>query len=175
VVTARVASAIASSSGTFTSLPTPKQKTRRLCGLLVATSSRRSTSRVLPDGRQAVGQEQHERQRALERRRGQRLLQRIVQVRATHRPHVLEPGPRRRERARVLLHGLRERHADVVAVVEQLDTLARCQAFEHLQRRSLGLLELAPCHAARAIEHERDLARQGRASVGPRRARSNRK
>ena len=117
-------------------------------------------------GRQPVGEEQHDRQIAGLGLLTQRLDQGVSDVRATRRSQGVEVETRRGDLGRVLDDRLRGEHRNLVRVVDQVEALAVCQAFDHLERRRLGLVQLAAAHRTGAVDHQSDLTARHLAGIG---------
>jgi hypothetical protein len=129
-----------------------------VAGVLLGRDAADGDLRRLADGGQAVGQEQHDREELRGGRRPQGLDQRSVQVCPAARGHPVEEFPSGPQRLRTPDDGLLGEALHRVVVDDEVEPLPGPEAGDDLSRSRLGLFDLLAVHAARLVEHERELA-----------------
>ena len=151
-----------SSSTVLTSLPMPKLNRRAPISLRVWAMVAMASMLVVPDGRLAVGQE-HDvaRMPGLAGQRRERGRQRVVDVGAARGLQAVDEGDRGGDVVgRRPDHRGRLEAADLVGEGHERKRIDRAQAAQHAAQRLLGLRDLGAAHAARRVEHQREIARQ---------------
>ena len=165
MATARVSAAILSSSGALTSVPTPKVKIRRLCGLDFMATSRMAASEVWPTvGRPSV------RKRTignipsvgLARRASIRASWMFVPPRAWM---VFRYSSAFLAVSRSLMTGPVRERFDGVAEEDDVEGLAFIEAGDDLAGGLADLVDLLAPHAAGVVEDQRHFALDARAPL----------